>query len=57
MPRTAQEIIDHADELEARFEQAEPDDLREPQGCELSPIRLVNAPARFANRLTVRSAA
>ena len=29
MPRTAQEILDHADELAARFEQAEPDDLRD----------------------------
>jgi hypothetical protein len=29
MPRTAQEIIDHADELAARFEQAEPQDLRD----------------------------
>jgi hypothetical protein len=29
MPRTAQEIIDHADELAARFEQAEPNELRE----------------------------
>lgn len=26
MPRTAQEILDHADELAARFEQHEPDD-------------------------------
>jgi hypothetical protein len=29
MPRTAQEIIDHADELAARFEWAEPNDLRD----------------------------
>ncbi len=29
MPRTAQEIIDHADQLAARFEQAEPEDLRD----------------------------
>lgn len=29
MPRTAQEILDHADELSARFEQAEPHDLRD----------------------------
>lgn len=29
MPRSAQEIIDHADELAARFEQAEPDDFRD----------------------------
>jgi len=29
MPRTAQEILDHADELAARFEQAEPGDLRD----------------------------
>ena len=29
MPRTAQEILDHADELAARFEQAEPEDLRD----------------------------
>lgn len=29
MPRTAQEILDQADELAARFEQAEPDDLRD----------------------------
>ncbi|MEL6894030.1 MAG: hypothetical protein AAFP84_20745 [Actinomycetota bacterium] len=29
MPRTAQEIIDHADELAARFEQAEPEDVRD----------------------------
>ena len=29
MPRTAKEIIDHADELAARFEQAEPEDLRD----------------------------
>jgi DNA-directed RNA polymerase specialized sigma24 family protein len=29
MPRTAQEIIDHADELAARFEQADPEDLRD----------------------------
>jgi hypothetical protein len=29
MPRTAQEIIDHADELAARFEQAELEDLRD----------------------------
>mgnify|MGYP001591634017 FL=1 len=29
MPRTAQEIIDHADELASRFEQAEPEDLRD----------------------------
>lgn len=29
MPRTAQEIIDHADELASRFERAEPDDLRD----------------------------
>ena len=29
MPRTAQEIIDHADELAARFEQAEPENVRD----------------------------
>jgi len=29
MPRTAQEILDKADELAARFEHAEPDDLRD----------------------------
>lgn len=29
MPRTAQEILDHATELAARFEQAEPEDLRD----------------------------
>ena len=29
MPRTAQEILDNADELAARFERAEPGDLRE----------------------------
>lgn len=29
MPRTAQEILDHADELAARFEQAEAHDLRD----------------------------
>ena len=29
MPRTAQEILDHADELAARFEQAEPADVRD----------------------------
>ena len=29
MPRTAQEILDNADELAARFEQIEPDDLRD----------------------------
>lgn len=29
MPRTSQEILDHADELAARFEQAEPHDLRD----------------------------
>ena len=29
MPRTAQEILDHADELAARFEQAEPTDVRD----------------------------
>lgn len=29
MPRTAQEILDNADELAARFEHAEPDDLRD----------------------------
>lgn len=29
MPRTAQKIIDHADELASRFEQAEPEDLRD----------------------------
>ena len=29
MPRTAQEILDHADELAARFEQMEPHDLRD----------------------------
>jgi hypothetical protein len=26
MPRTAQEVLDHADELAARFEAHEPDD-------------------------------
>lgn len=29
MPRTAQEILDNADELAARFEHGEPDDLRD----------------------------
>jgi len=29
MPRTTQEILDHADELAARFEQADPDALRD----------------------------
>ncbi len=29
MPRTTQEILDHADELAARFEQAEPSHLRD----------------------------
>ena len=29
MPRTAQEILDNADELASRFERAEPGDLRE----------------------------
>ncbi len=29
MPRTAQEILDNADELAARFEQIEPDDLQD----------------------------
>ena len=29
MPRTAREIIDHADELASRFEQAAPEDLRD----------------------------
>jgi len=29
MPRTAQEILDHADELAARFERAEPSDVRD----------------------------
>lgn len=29
MPRTAQEILDNADELAARFENAESDDLRD----------------------------
>jgi hypothetical protein len=29
MPRTAQEILDHADELAARFEHAEPTDVRD----------------------------
>jgi hypothetical protein len=29
MPRTAQEILDHADELAARFERAEPVDVRD----------------------------
>jgi hypothetical protein len=29
MPRTAQEILDNADELAARFENAEPGDLRD----------------------------
>jgi hypothetical protein len=29
MPRTAQEILDNADELAARFEQIEPDDVRD----------------------------
>lgn len=29
MPRTAQEILDNADELAARFEQIEPDDPRD----------------------------
>lgn len=29
MPRSAQEILDHADELAARFEHAEPDDVRD----------------------------
>lgn len=29
MPRTAQQIIDHADELAASFEQAQPGDLRD----------------------------
>jgi hypothetical protein len=29
MPRTAQEILDHADELAARFENAEPGELRD----------------------------
>jgi len=29
MPRTAQEILDHADELAARFELAEPADVRD----------------------------
>lgn len=29
MPRTAQEILDHADELAARFEQADPTDVRD----------------------------
>lgn len=29
MPRTAQEILDNADELAARFEQAEPGDLHD----------------------------
>jgi hypothetical protein len=29
MPRTAREILDNADELAARFEQIEPDDLRD----------------------------
>jgi hypothetical protein len=28
MPRTAQEILDHADELAARFERTEPSDVR-----------------------------
>lgn len=29
MPRTAQEILDHADALAARFERAEPADVRD----------------------------
>ncbi|HUF99650.1 MAG TPA: hypothetical protein VMM60_16095 [Ilumatobacter sp.] len=29
MPRTAQQILDHADELAARFELAEPADVRD----------------------------
>ena len=29
MPRTAQEILDHADELATRFENAEPGELRD----------------------------
>lgn len=29
MPRTLQEILDHADELEARFAEHEPDDVRD----------------------------
>lgn len=29
MPRTAQEILDHAHELAARFERAEPADIRD----------------------------
>ena len=29
MPRTAQEILENADDLAARFEQIEPDDLRD----------------------------
>lgn len=29
MPRTTQEILDHAEELAARFEHAEPHDLRD----------------------------
>jgi len=29
MPRTAQEILDHADELAARFDLAEPADVRD----------------------------
>jgi hypothetical protein len=37
MPRTAQEILDHADELAARFEQAEPADVRD--ATALSAVR------------------
>jgi hypothetical protein len=35
MPRTAQEILDQADELAARFEQAEPEDLRDATALEV----------------------
>ena len=37
MPRTAQEILEHADELAARFERADPEDLRD--ATALSAVR------------------
>ncbi len=37
MPRTAQEILDHADELAARFEHHEPSDVRDAEA--LSSVR------------------
>ena len=53
MPRTAQEILDNADELAARFERAEPGELRD-----ATALRTVREPfvARAETERALRNA-